>query len=89
MDLVDSKYFPSIVSKTASFVERAKPDENAIFARVASTRDLGNIVSPRITPRTRSSLLWLLISLQICLGSQRYDISSDAAALPFRVLGVL
>lgn len=38
--LVDSKYFPSIVSSTASFVDRARPDEKAILARVVSTRGL-------------------------------------------------
>jgi hypothetical protein len=40
MVLVDSKYLPSMVSRTASFVDRARPDEKAIFARVVSTRSL-------------------------------------------------
>jgi len=40
--LVDSKYLPSIISNTASFVERARPDEKAILARVVSTRGLVN-----------------------------------------------
>ena len=39
--LVDSKYFPNIVSNTASLVDRASPEEKAIFARVVSTRELG------------------------------------------------
>jgi hypothetical protein len=40
MVLVDSKYFPSIVSSTASFVDRARPEEKAILANVVSTLEL-------------------------------------------------
>lgn len=40
MVLVDSKYFPNIVSRTASFVDRASPEEKAILARVVSTLSL-------------------------------------------------
>lgn len=42
MVLVDSKYFPNMVSTTASFVDRARPDEKAIFAKVVSTLELNN-----------------------------------------------
>ncbi len=42
---VDSKYFPNIVSSTASLVDRARPEENAIFASVVSTRELRRVSS--------------------------------------------
>ena len=37
MDRVDVKYASRRISRTASFVERARPEENAILARTVSS----------------------------------------------------
>lgn len=58
--LVDSKYFPSMVSKTASLVDRARPEENAILASVVSTLELQNFVSTNeFNNRRRKSIHFL------------------------------
>jgi len=41
IDRVESKYLFRFVSRTASLVERARPEEKAILARVVSTLPLG------------------------------------------------
>jgi hypothetical protein len=40
IERVDLKYFSRAVSRTAIFVDRARPDEKAILASVVSTLDL-------------------------------------------------
>jgi hypothetical protein len=42
IERVDLKYFSRAVSRTAIFVDRARPDEKAILASVVSTLDLNH-----------------------------------------------